>query len=296
MNATNDQPELTHLIALLDDPDDAVALVVWDRLMDMGLPVAGMLRKVLHKSNNRTLTHRLARLISDMEMDHSYEALYAWSRERDPNMLKGLCLILRLVCPDLSFEYIFDAVFDISKEAWIELSDQKTTIEQIHLFNHIFYHRVGFRVDDPFLMDPNMAFLDKAIETKRANPVLFGLLYLAAANQAGIPITAVAFPGGFLPACTHADGRISFYINICQYGEIFGKEQLLGIFHNFGISMSEEQFFTCDTPALAAIYAESLYFIAGNTGDNDMERRMEKVLKLFGDKRILLLELEEEDG
>jgi hypothetical protein len=282
------------LISLLDDPDDSVTRVVRERIANMGFPIAGILQNVMRRSENQVLTRRLKRLIADIELDHVFDELCAWREGRDPDLLKGISLILQVVSPSASFDRIFEIVLDISKEVWLELSDQKTMMERIHLFNHIFYHRIRFKAVDPFLKELDKALLDRALETKQANPVLLGLLYMAVADQAGIPVCAMAFPGGFLPACIDENGRILFYINVCQSGEAFALEQLFSLLKEWGFYVTEKQFTPCDAVSLAGIYAESLYFIADNIGDKEMERRLEQTLKFFGDKRILLIEEDDE--
>ena len=295
MNTVTDRSELTHLIALLDDPDDAVSHVVRERLMNLGLPVTGMLRRAMHRSDNRTLTQKLGHLITNIELNEVYKELDMWCKEPDPDLLKGMCLIYRVASPDATCEHIVDTVFDIAQEVWAELSDQKTAIERIHLFNHIFYHRVGFTAVDPFLMQFDKALLNRAIETKQANPVLIGLLYIVTAGYAGIPMRAVAFPGGFLPAGLDQEGRLLFYINICQSGELFGHEQLVTLLTNFGFPASEDVITPCHTVALAGAYAESLYYLAESVGDNDLAYRMEHTLTFFGEKRILFMEEDDDD-
>ena len=287
--------DVPHLISLLDDPDDAVALVVRNRLMSIGVPITGILRQEMRQSDNTTLTRRLGHLIANIELDQVYKDLESWCKEPDPDLLKGMCLIFNVACPEVPTNHIFDTVFDLAQEVWVELSDQKTVIERIHLFNHIFYHRIGFCVVDPFLMQFDKSLLHKAIETKQANPVVIGLLYIAAAGLAGIPVGAVVFPGGFLPACIHEDGRILFYINICQSGEVFGHEQLLAVLKDFGFPTSKNMCTCCHARTLAGIYAESLYYLAGSIGDRELEIRMEYTLKFFGEKRILFIEEDDDD-
>ena len=290
MKAPASLSEIPHLLALLDDPDDQVALIVHDRLTTMGPPVAGLLRSLSIDAKNRTLTRRLESVLSDIESDQTMHALYAWRNNPDPDLMQGLCLITQLISPITLVDTLFDSLLDISKEVWIELSDQKTVMELVNLLNHILYHRLGFRAEDPFLTDFDKALLHNTVETKIANPVLFGLLYIAVAEHASIPVSAVAFPGGFLPACLNNEGRLLFYINVCQNGEAFGHEQLRTYLHNFGLSISNDRFEPCHAPTLLSIYAESLSYIADSLGDKELEYKMEKVIELLGNKRYLLIE------
>ena len=235
------------------------------------------------------------KIISEIRTNDVFSELETWRYERDPELLKGLWLVYRALFPDVNYEVLVDSCMDMAKEVWVELSDNKTDVEKVHLYNHVFYHRLQFKVADPFLTQPEMAFLDRALEQRQANPVLFGLLYLDVAFRAGIPIRAVVFPGGFMPVCVDENERILFYINIFNTGEIFGVEQLIKLLKDFGISIPKERFVLGDAFTLAGIYAESLYFIGGSEGKNEMEQKMEQILKLFGEERFLLIEEDDDE-
>jgi|GEM_PF-269665 len=291
----NRRGEMAALISLLDDPDDSVVPVVRERLKSLK-PNIFTLQAIRDRSvDNALLVFRLDRMIAEIGMSDISKELDAWHNERDPELLKGLWLVYRALAPEVEYAEMADRCMDMVKDVWMELSDTKTVVEKIHLYNHIFYHRIGFHVEDPFLTESIPAFLDKALEHKKANPVLLGLLYLDVANRAGLPIRAMIFPGGFMPVCVDENEHVLFYINIFNTGEIFGKEQLISFLQDFGISISGDRFVFGAPFSLAGIYAESLYYIAGNMEDKEMEEKMEQVLTLFGEERILLIEEDDDD-
>jgi len=291
---TKREREITALISLLDDPDDTVIPIVRERLKSLK-PDISTLQAIKSKScGNDLFMYRLDRVIAELRMSSITNELEAWHSERDPELLKGLWLVYRTLFPNADYEEMEEVCMNMVKDVWMELTDNKTAVEKVHLYNHIFFHRIGFSVEDPFLSESLPAFLDKALERKQANPVLFGLLYLDVAFRAGLPIRAMLFPGGFFPVCVDENDRILFYINVFNFGEIFGIDQLITFLKDFGISIPRERFVFCNTFALAGIYAESLYFVAGNVGDKEMEQKMEQLLKLFGDERVLLIEEDEE--
>jgi len=287
--------EIATLVSLLDDSDDAVIPVVTEKIKNLKPNISTLLALSNVYGNNGVMTHRLGRIISEIRKNDLFNELDSWRCERDPELIKGLWLVYRMLFPDLSYEWIVDACMDMTKEVWMEITDDKTAVEKVHLYNHVFYHRIGFKVGDPFLSEPSMAFLDRALERREANPVLFGLLYLEVAFRAGLPIRAVVFPGGFMPVCVDENEQILFYINIFNTGEIFGVEQLITFLKNFGIPISKEQFFFGDAFTLAGIYAESLFYIGGCEGFPEIEQKMEQILTLFGEERFLLMEEDDDE-
>ena len=294
MTAPENYKDLATLVSLLDDPDHTVAPVILERLVRMGSPVIGILKSYSrHCRNNPMLLRRLEGVIADIQLNQSSEFLLAWRSGRDPDLIQGLCLVFGLIYPNLRTDSIAQSLFEMANEVWIELSDAQTAVEQLHLFNHIFYHRLGFRAEDPFLSELKPALLDYAVANRKANPVLFGLIYLAFAFRSGLPVRAVVFPGGFMPVCVDDQDRILFYINIYKSGELFNAEQLHTFLSDLGFVIPHKDFMLCDAVTLVGIYAESLYFVAGNTDNKEMERILEETLSFFGDKRILIMEEDE---
>ena len=287
--------ELATLVSLLDDSDDAVIPVVTERIKSLKPNISTLLALSNVCGSNGLIIRRLGRIISEIRRDDVYRELEAWRCERDPELIKGLWLVYRMLFPDVRYEAIMDACMDMAKDVWIELTDNQTAVEKVHLLNHIFYHRINFKVADPFLSNREMALLERALERREANPVLLGLLYLDVAFRAGLPVRAVVFPGGFMPVCVDENEQILFYINIFNTGEIFGIEQLIRFLKDFGILIPKERFVFGDAFTLAGIYAESLYFIGGSMGDKEMEQKMEQILTLFGDERILLIEEDDDE-
>lgn len=287
--------EIATLLSLLDDPDDAILPIVTEKLRLLKPNISTLLAVKRRYGENAILHYRVNRMIADLRKQELTCAFDAWRNERDPELLKGLWLVYRALFPDVAYEVLEHGCMDMAKEVWMELTDNKTVVEKVHLYNHVFYHRIGFRVEDPFLSEFELALLDKALENKQANPVLFGLIYLDVAFRSGLPIRAMAFPGGFLPVCVDENERFLFYINIYNTGEIFGKEHLTTLLSDFGISIPQERFTLCDVFTLVGIYAESLYVIADYIGNKEMEQKMEQVLKLFGNERFLIMEEDDED-
>ncbi|MCL2502541.1 MAG: transglutaminase-like domain-containing protein [Bacteroidales bacterium] len=294
MTAATNYKDLATLVSLLDDSDHTVVPVVRERLIDMGPPVIGILRSFSrHCHDNPKLLHRLEGVIADIQLHRSSDSLLAWCSGRDPDLIQGLCIVFGLIYPNVPTSSISQSLFEMANEVWMELNDSQTGVEQLQLFNHIFYHRLGFRVEDPFLSELKPALLDYAVANRRANPILFGLIYLAFAFRSGLAIRAVVFPGGFMPVCVDDQNRVLFYINIYKSGELFDKEQLRTFLADLGFVIPSKDFVLCDTVTLVGIYAESLYFVAGNTENKEMERLLEEALTFFGDKRILIMEEDE---
>jgi len=285
---------LHHLLALLDDPDDAVRPVVREQLLNMGIPIVGKLRRVQQGTENAFLADRITQIIDEIVLKNTLEGLSGWERELDPELLKGLCLISHCIDPDCDYPSLWNQTLSVAQDVCVELNDAKTAVEKVQIFHHIFCHRARFEVVDPFMQQIEAGLMQAALTTRKCNPVVFGLYYMVVALQVGLPVKAVAFPGGFLPAYVDENGQILFYINVYKSGTLLDLSQLQQFFSEFGFSFAPEAFKLVNVCALVGIYAESLYFLFGNREDKGRERKMEQLLKFFGDTRYLLIE--EDDG
>jgi len=284
--------EIASLVSMLDDLDDSIMPLITEKLRALKPDSSTLLAISSTYQGNTILHNRLSRLISELQKDELERDFDAWQNERDPELLKGLWLVNRALFPHLAYDILEHLCMDMAKDVWVELTDNKTAVEKVHLYNHVFYHRIGFRIDLS-LSELEYALLDVALDKRQANPILFGLIYLDVAFRSGLPIRAMAFSGGFLPVCVDENERFLFYINIYNNGEIFGKEQLAAFLSDYGLSIPYEHFTLCNVFTLVGIYAESLYLIAGNMGNIEMEQKMESFLKLFGDQRFLITEEDE---
>ena len=286
--------EIAALVSLLDDSDDAILPVVTERLKSLKPNISALLTLRKTYSDNDVMSYRIGKIINEIRSSNLLWEIELWQQERDPELLKGLWLVYRALFPQAQYRTMADICMEMAKEVWVEITDNQTALEKVHLYNHIFLHRFGFKVDDPLLFEFEGAFLENALVKRNANPVLFGLIYLDVAYRVGLPIRAVVFPGGFMPVCVDENETILFYINIFNTGEIFKVEQLISLLREFGIIIHRDHFFIGNAILLSSIYAESLYYISGNKGNSEIEQKMEQIIKLLGDKRFLLIEEDDE--
>ena len=285
---------LHHLLALLDDPDEAVRPVVREQLLNMGIPIVGKLRRAQQGTENAYLAGRITQIINEIVLKNTLEDLSDWEKEPDPELLKGLCLISHCIEQSCDYPSLWDQTFSVAQDVCVELSDAKTAVEKIQIFHHIFCHRAQFEVVDPFMQQIEAGLMQAAFATRKCNPVVFGLYYMTLALQAGLPVRAVAFPGGFLPAYLDENENVLFYINVYKSGVLLNITQLQQFFTEFGFSFATESFKLVNACALVGIYTESLYFLFGNREEKGHEKMMEQLLDFFGNTRYLLIG--EDDG
>ena len=146
-----EREELRHLAALFDDPDEIVSACVDKRIAEMGPSVIPELERMRHNEPDTDTK----RILSDRIMHYNAQfrtadlRRYAMRESSQPETLyEGCFLATSLVNPQISREMFEEAFYQCACEYQAEASDGRTAIENISVFNHIFYHRLRFTVCD----------------------------------------------------------------------------------------------------------------------------------------------------
>ena len=271
--------EFDSLVSLLDDEDLVVKECVMRRLASLGTPVVKDLRTV----GGHAAADSLA-------------AQFCLEEFKDlPRRAGGLPLLKACSAVSPLFDRGFDrALFEdnflkMASEYAAEASDQRTAVENIRIFNHIFYRRLGFAVYDLELSDPSYAMLGKVMQSRGGNPFAIALLYYMMAQVGGLPLRVICFPGGCLPVYIEG-GRELFYINVLRGGEILHRERLQEFIAAMGIRIGSEAFSLKDEKAMMTIYLESLQVVFSEEALPLQMRTLEQILDLLGPERYLTVD------
>ena len=292
-----EREELRHLAALFDDPDEIVSACVDKRIAEMGPSVIPELERMRHNEPDTDLK----RILSDRIMRYNAQfrtadlRRYAMRESSQPETLyEGCFLATSLVNPQISREMFEEAFYQCACEYQAEASDGRTAIENISVFNHIFYHRLRFTVCDQRMTVEKNAMLYDTLKSRRGNPFAIATIYMMLAEDAGLPLYPLCFPGGFVPAYIE-NGKELFYLNLFQNGEIFPQTRLKDYLIEQGIPFDHNKFLIRRQTVMLNIYLESLTYLYADLGDTASEYRIEKALAALGDERFLTPEDKQEE-
>ncbi|MCK9625501.1 MAG: transglutaminase-like domain-containing protein [Bacteroidales bacterium] len=287
-------PELKYLVTLFDDPDEVVTESVNKRILGKGESVLCDLDVILKKENEPHTRNTIFSKMSFFNTEFKLSQLEEYVLREDVSLYEGGYLISSLLSLELTREDFGKRLLPLSVEFMSELSEDKTAIENVKIFNHIFYKRLKFKSCDPFIKMEENALLFKALETKSANPIALSLIYFILAQEEGLPIYPLCFPGGFVPVYVENDKEL-FYINIFRDGEIFLEDRLKNFMTDQGLEYDRDNFEVRDETVLLVIYLESLYFYYSSKENNKMVSILERALDCFGEERFLSVDEEEQD-
>ncbi|MFM2048118.1 MAG: hypothetical protein RI955_666 [Bacteroidota bacterium] len=241
------------LISLLDDPDEEVFNNVFAKLCEFGPEVIPQLEDEWEHNLDDLVQTRLETLIHTIQFDSLKNELKTWALNESDNLQKGIIIFNKFYYPDAPENTITDKLEILKKEIWIELNQQLTPIEQVRVFNLIFFKHQQFHANLLQSKDPKNNFITYNLETKKGNQIGLGLLYLLVAQQLRMPIYGVCLKNHFVVCFVDTDvfqknsGYINsqdilFYVNPYNQGAIFNRPQIIEYLHKLRAEPKDKYF------------------------------------------------------
>jgi regulator of sirC expression with transglutaminase-like and TPR domain len=81
-------------------------------------------------------------------------------------------------------------------------------IPKLRLLNNFFYQELGFSGNFNDYYNPDNSYLHKVISTRRGIPISLAVIYMELAQQIGLDVKGISFPGHFLMKLTVKSGDI----------------------------------------------------------------------------------------
>jgi regulator of sirC expression with transglutaminase-like and TPR domain len=88
------------------------------------------------------------------------------------------------------------------------LAADASHVQKLRLLNHFFYRELGFAGNVNDYYDPDNSYLHRVISTRRGIPISLAVLYMEIAQQIGLSVKGVSFPGHFLMKLSLQSGDI----------------------------------------------------------------------------------------
>ncbi len=284
--------ELKSLVALLDDPDEEVFENVFNRLCEYGPAVIPSLESEWMHNLDEMVQERLETLIHTIQFDYVKSELKTWALNDSKDLLKGLLIINKYQYPDADNQKIIEQIELLKKNIWIELNYQLTPLEQVRVFNLIFFKHSKYEPNIENIHDPKNNFISHILESKKSNPIGIALLYLLLAQQLRMPIYGVCLKQYFILCFIDADifhtdssmmnaQDILFYINPYNKGAIFNNQEIHAYLRRMKLEPKDKYFYPASN---IEIVKELLDTILQNF---EMQGEKEKAEEIFFLKGIL---------
>ncbi|GIZ53804.1 SirB1 family protein [Noviherbaspirillum aridicola] len=123
-------------------------------------------------------------------------------------LFEAALLIAHDVEPQLDIGAIQAQVDMIAARLLKRLAPDASSVQKLRLLNHYFYRELGFAGNVNDYYDPDNSYLHRVLATRRGIPISLAVLYMELAQQIGLNVKGVSFPGHFLMKLSVQSGEI----------------------------------------------------------------------------------------
>ena len=138
------QTEIHALISLLDDEDPEVFENVSNRIISYGPGVIPELEHAWGDSLSPEVHNRIEELIHIIQFKELKEELQEWLADDLATLLDGALIIAKYQFPELDKDLVYLQLDKVRQKIWLELNNSYTPLENINIFNQVFYGILGF--------------------------------------------------------------------------------------------------------------------------------------------------------
>lgn len=228
--------DIQALISMVDEPDPAVFSEIAEKIVGYGQTAFPILDEAIHSTADEELLKRLEEISQRILFKQLSAGLEHWKNSEEQDLLTAWLHVSRYSYPDINESEVHNGIEAIRKDVWLEMNENLTALEQIKVFNHVFYdlHRFSGNIDD--YHNPDNSFVHKVLQSRSGNPLSIGVIYMLVARSVDIPISGINLPEHFVLAYMgdrlDADKMMAehenalFYINAFSGGAVFSTQEI----------------------------------------------------------------------
>ena len=287
MFASLENKELNALVHLLDEPDEKVFDSIREKIHSYGKEAIPYLEKALEISFDTFIQERAGDIIRNIQQEELHVEFTNWIHTGSSDLLKGYLLVTRSQYPELEEEALTIRVEQMKMDAWLELNDNLTALENIKVLNHIIYHVHNFDGNKMNLFAPQNFYLNTFLETRKGSALSLGILYIILAQKLSIPVYGVNLPQHFIlgyvsdmVADVPSMEDVLFYINPFNKGAVFTKREIELFIQQLKINPDRTYFAPCSNIDIIKRLIGNLIYSYTQLGYPDKIEDLEKLLKL----------------
>lgn len=284
--------EIDALIRLLDDDDPEVFENVSNRLISYGSSVIPELENAWGDTANIYIHDRIEELIHVIQLRALHEELNDWLNDDIATLLDGALLVAKYQFPDLDKDAVYQQMDKVRQKIWLELNQAYTPLENINIFNQVFYSIIGFTGVKNEELDSKDFCINHVLETKRGNAISLGVIYIILAQQLELPVYGVnlyrhfvlAYQKNFVFDYDMDNARETiFYMNPVNKGVPFQLREIKEYLKSMQVD-EKERFFN---PApnrniIREMFYYLKYYYAAKSKDKAVEE-ISSLIDLFGE-------------
>ncbi len=283
--ANNKTTELKALIQLLDDPDIVVINQIEERILGFGEYAIALLEESVSKELDILVNNRIETLIQKLRFNAVYSKLVDWKQNDQTSLFEIALSISAMHYPKMDINALRHTMDKITRDIWLEMNEELTPLEQVQIFNHIFFEVYSFYGNKGNLSAPQNSLINDVLESKRGNSLSMSILYLEIARRLNMPIYGVDLPQNFVLAYVNdesvlsAKHRVLFYINPFNKGIIFTKKDIDAFLKQINEPSSSSYYQVCDNVSIVKRLLFELVESFSAVGQSDEAETFQRLSK-----------------
>ncbi len=283
--------EIQALISMIDDPDPEVFREIFLKIIQMGYDALPFIEEaevnMPDKKPDKDLRKRITSIKNGIHYEQLSADLFAWAASPEKDLLSAWLSVSRYNYPDICDSEIRREIGNIRQDVWLEINENLTALEQIKVFNHVFYgiHRFQGNLED--YHDPDNSLINRVLKTKKGSPLSMGLLYMLVARSLDLPVKGINLPEHFVLAYmgeTLDSSRMKvkedvplFYINAFSGGDLFSAREINKFLKKLDFEPLPEFFRPCTDLEILMRMLNSLAASYDTTGDSGKKSDLENL-------------------
>ncbi len=279
------------LVSLIDEPDPDVFRDISLDIHSHGTEIIPFLEHAWETQHLPEIQKRIESIIHQIQFDQLCADLKTWLNEGGRNLLEGIIIVARYRYPDLEEDEIEYELAKLRKDIWIELNESLTALEQIKVFNYVFYEIHGFYGNITDYHNPENSFINKVIETRTGNPLSLGIIYMLLAQSLDLPVHGINLPEHFVLAYTgttlnpdtleYSESNILFYINAFSRGNVFAVKDIEVFLKQLKLEPKPSYFKPCTNKDIVQRMLYNLMFAYRKNAEDGKFKEIEFLTKFF---------------
>ncbi|MBX2925864.1 MAG: transglutaminase family protein [Chitinophagaceae bacterium] len=259
--------EISALMNLIDDPDTEVFDTVSNRIVSYGKHIIPNLEHLWENTPDEIVQEKIELLIHRLHFRDLQADVTQYAQAGCPDLMDGLLLVARYQYPDLVNNTVLQEIDRVRKNIWLEMSSYLTALEQVNIINRIFFSYHKYKGVEVSYQHPEEFLVNKAMETKRGNAVLSGVIYQHLCQLLDIPVKVIRIPRQYLLAYFDTsyeyfspkkeDRGIHFYIDPMN-GNIYTHKDVENYFSKISVPLTPSYFRPMEHAAIVQFLLEEM--------------------------------------
>lgn len=282
----SERSEINALISLLDDEDPEIFENVSNKLISLGPKVIKDLETAWDETFNENVHEIIENLIHTINFKSVYSELDFWANDNYATLLDGAIIVAKYHFQDLDEKKVKEDFNKVKQKIWLELNNGFTPIENINIFNQVFYTILGFHGSYKSKSETANYCINSVLETKNGNSISLGILYILLAQELELPVYGVNLYRHFILAYQKnfifdydIDNSLDtiFYLNPINKGVPFQRRYIKDYLKSSKVE-EKDSYFRPATPK--EIIKELLYYMQYHFISKNGANKAQEIIEL----------------